>query len=174
MLGGLFQLVAAVVVVAPLADAVGVFRQPAPARAVADLRVAPVVDLDVSSYPSDIARFVVAVHVNSIYLVFVRWPAAHVCKECLETIPSIADGNASPAVVLVVVASRVHASLPERLPHEVFGRAAESVCARSAAADFVPKAPARRGVTASQVVASSNMPLGSTSAVANPVWACAL
>lgn len=49
--------------------------------------------------PADVARLIIAVHVNSVEAVIRRWLRSDVVKKGLEGIrPTLANGNAAPAV----------------------------------------------------------------------------
>ena len=79
-----------------------------------------VVLLDIIS-PSAILREIPKRVINPVDRRFVRWTDTHIVDKCLNRVkPSIADGNASPAILMVTSISRLVASRYHSLPDAVF------------------------------------------------------
>lgn len=95
-------------------------------RMVTELRsvsqVAPLVSVLLrSSGPSAIPRLIVSIRVDSVDGVASRRTLFHVSEEDGKVLPSVADGDASPAVVAPTIRLRVRTSHPHRRPRHVSG-----------------------------------------------------
>lgn len=72
--------------------------------------------------PPTIARLVMAVHVDAIDRMLLRWARAHVGKKGVEREPAITDSNASTAVVGVALGGQGRAALHHSAPRHVSRR----------------------------------------------------
>lgn len=77
--------------------------------------------------PAAVARAVAATVVDAVKRVLSRRALAHVGQEVLEHTPTLADSNASAAVVVPVGIVGVRAALPHSDPRNVSGRPSESM-----------------------------------------------
>lgn len=83
-----------------------------------------------ASGPANVARFVVAVVIDTLQRHVSRRAEPHICDERLEAIgPPSADGDSSSAVVDVGLVLRVRASLFHHPPHLMFGLTAHAMSA---------------------------------------------
>jgi len=74
--------------------------------------------------PDAVLRAVVAVDIKALDTVLGTGPQPHVLKEQLKSLPSVADGNASTAVVGVALVAGIFAALSNTLPALILRRAA--------------------------------------------------
>lgn len=80
--------------------------------------------------PSTVARLVITVVVNSVQRGS-RRTLAHIGKEVLVGVPTLANTNAAPAIKLVTVVTRVIAPLPHGNPCAIGGRSpCHTVCSQ--------------------------------------------
>jgi hypothetical protein len=98
-----------------------VFPSPVRSRSsVVNTCLASVAPLLFRGSPAAIARLVVAIVIDAIKGMIVRWTGAHVGVEVLKRQPTLADLNASTSVSLVPLGFRVVASLPHGGPSHPF------------------------------------------------------
>jgi hypothetical protein len=106
--------------------------------------------------PSDIPRFVVAVHIYTVKRMLLGWSSSDVGQESLKAIlaaPVRADGYSASAVILVRPATRAEAAVFHAGPYLVFIAAGHAVCNRVG----LLKAPTRDCVAACQVARASHV-----------------
>src|SRR3990167_1510710 len=78
--------------------------------------------------PTAVTRFVVAVVVDAVNGMFGRWPWSNVSEERLERIqPALAHGNPTGAVIVVILAGWLQASITDAGPTPVLGSEAMTV-----------------------------------------------
>lgn len=93
--------------------------------------------------PAAIARFVVAIVIDSINLAFQAWSFAHVLKKPLKGLsPRIADGNASSAIVFISGCVWIFTPPNHRPPGMIFRGTGPAVTYAASAGNFGPKASA--------------------------------
>jgi hypothetical protein len=107
--------------------------------------------------PSAIFRGIRTASINAVYAVLSAWARSHVCQKVLERVtPTVANGNAAPAIVLVsgmiwIIAAVFHAS-----PKVVVGMSAKAVLRVGSNALLLAVAPATVSVFTAQVMPSHN------------------
>ena len=92
------------------------------------------------SGPSDIARLITLGIVNPVQRVLVAGARAYFCNELSEVGES--EGNAAPAIPLVVIRCRIRATLLGRLPDSVFRGVTLAVSLGSVSDNFTVEAAA--------------------------------
>lgn len=110
--------------------------------------------------PNAVFWTVRAIVVNALNRVPGRWTLAHVIDEVFKGQPTLAHGNASRAVVLEVLGSRICAAVDHAGPNLMFARARRAMCAQSlriAPAQLLPTDAAAGQATTVQKVCSSNL-----------------
>lgn len=74
-----------------------------------------------SRSPMAVFRTVGSIIVNAINRVIARWSWPHIFIEISETIPALADRDASSSVALVSMGFRIETAFPNAAPDDVFG-----------------------------------------------------
>lgn len=119
--------------------------------------------------PATVARFVVAVAVDSFYRLTGRW-LTHVCEKVLERLPSLAHADASATINTESSARGVGAARLHPLPSCVCFRYAAAHAMRSAALDRpkYPVATTGSGFSTNEACCE-NISLRATGALALPI-----
>lgn len=96
--------------------------------------------------PSNVARLIVTVRVDTIHRVLRAWLRTHVGEEVLERVsPAITNADAAPTVVLVSGRAWVVAAVDHPRPSSIFRRLARAMCACGFAASLGTQAAAGSG-----------------------------
>jgi len=134
---------------APLADCLG-----APVQKQFAIR-SSIRQLNVRGTPSAIFRAVVAIDIDAIKRMLVRWSKAHIVQEIHKRFaPTITDLDTATTVSLVSCGVVIFASRTHVTPSDVFASLRKTVGQIHVADVFYPNAAARSGFTVSEVACS--------------------
>lgn len=108
--------------------------------------------------PTHILWRVVAIAINAIDRMLLGWTRSDIAKKRLErTRPLFANTDASAAISVEAVVTRIIAALLHGLPDFVFGRLCQSVCSLSSSDLFATKAAARPTPPSQQIVLDDDL-----------------
>jgi len=116
--------------------------------------VVAVIGLLNTSCPAAVRWLVATVSINAVQAVVFGWPAPHIGKEVFVNKPTLANGYAATAIIVVLSAERPFASLNHTIPNLVFITIMSDVFGTP---DFNRATPAALSFSASQRIASNNL-----------------